>query len=108
MDMEGLRGVKSLPELSNRLRENPDLARAFGQDPTTALDAMTRGALPNTLVYRIVVSFIGAALLISLLGAIALVVINPSADVPDILISAASASVGALSGLLAPQPDSST
>ncbi|RXZ44312.1 hypothetical protein EBB06_06975 [Crenobacter cavernae] len=56
----------------------------------------------DVLLYRIVVSCLGAAMLIALIGAIALVVIDK--ETPDVLVAIGSAAIGALAGLLAPSP----
>jgi hypothetical protein len=49
------------------------------------------------------VAALGASLLVSLVGAIVLVMVT-SKDTPPVLVALGSAAVGALAGLLAPSP----
>ena len=104
MDMSKLADVRTIDQLANKLRTDPELAADFAADAPSILDAVAANRIPNNQVYRIVVGSLGGALMISLIGAIYLSTSDTQSNVPDILVSAASAAVGALAGLLAPQP----
>lgn len=57
-------------------------------------------------IYRMVVGFLGCAVLVTVLGAITvrLVLRDANLDIPDGVIALGSAAIGALAGLLAPSP----
>ena len=97
------RGIRTLDELAERLAEDPWLADEVKKDPVGAIAAVTQPPLQTDVwIYRIVVLALGLAVLISLLGGIAIVLVGKS--VPDIMVALGSAAVGALAGLLAPPP----
>ena len=104
--MTAPRQIKTLDQLAAAIRSDPDLEKKFKADPANTLEQMRFWQIPNTTVYKIVVSSLGAAVIVSLLGAI-LITLNLGAveNIPDILVATASAAVGALAGLLAPQPN---
>jgi hypothetical protein len=73
-------------------------------DPVQTLSSLATPVLENDpWVYRIVVSSLGLTVLASVLGAIALEAIGAD-EIPTLLTALGSAAVGALAGLLAPQP----
>jgi hypothetical protein len=58
-------------------------------------------------IYRVVVSVLGAAVLATIIGGIALVIIGrgeQNMQLPDGIVAIGSAAVGAIAGLLAPSP----
>ncbi len=57
----------------------------------------------DRLVYRLVVTFLGAAVVLTIFGGFYLS-IKTAATIPEGLIALGSAAVGALAGLLAPSP----
>lgn len=57
----------------------------------------------DRLVYRMVVSFLGVAVVLTIVGGFYLS-ITTAATIPEGLIALGSAAVGALAGLLAPSP----
>ncbi|MEM7069028.1 MAG: hypothetical protein AAF478_09100 [Pseudomonadota bacterium] len=103
--MTNLSKITTLRQLSSSLRSNPELLEQMKTDPNTVLDQLSPNQIPDTRVYRIVVISLGAAIIIALVGAILITFYEKSgSEIPDILIATASAAVGALAGLLAPQP----
>ncbi len=64
--------------------------------------ASLAGPLPDTFVYRVVVVSLGATVVLTVLGAIAMSFGGKTP--PDLLTALGSAAVGALAGLLAPSP----
>lgn len=94
--------IQYVRDLANRVARDPQLADDIRQDPEGALSRIAE-PIPDTTVYRIVVSALGLAVLIALVGAIILLA---QKDNPDLAVVSAigSAAVGALAGLLAPSP----
>lgn len=97
-------GSGGVGELAAAARENPELVEMFKKDPVKALEtfALANPLRTDKVLYRLVVGSLGAAVLISLIGAI---VLAPFAkETPQVLVAIGSAAVGALAGLLAPSP----
>lgn len=94
--------IQYVRDLANRVARDPQLADEIKQDPEGALARLAE-AIPDTTVYKIVVSALGLAVLIALVGAIILLW---KKDNPDLAVVSAigAAAVGALAGLLAPSP----
>ena len=95
-------GSGSVRDLAIRVAEDPDLAEMIKKDPVKALEHLATPLQTDVLLYRIVVGSLGAAVIITLIGAVLLVALDK--DAPQILIAIGSAAVGALAGLLAPTP----
>jgi hypothetical protein len=95
-------GSGSVQELAVKVAENPELAGLIKKDPVKALQSLATPLQTDVLLYRIVVGSLGAAVLITLIGAILLVALGK--QVPEVLVALGSAAVGALAGLLAPSP----
>jgi len=95
-------GSGSVQELAVKVAENPDLVELIKKDPVKALQNLATPLQTDVLLYRIVVSSLGAAMLIALIGAIVLVAFGK--ETPDVLVAIGSAAIGALAGLLAPSP----
>ena len=94
--------IRSMSDLKRAVARDPDLQERLRSDPVGTLERVVQ--VPDTPVYRMVIWFLGASIVISLLGALALLLRDGSAQVPDILIMVSSGALGALAGLLAPQP----
>jgi hypothetical protein len=94
--------IRTVSELAAKVANDPSLQADIKQDPAGTL-AKIAAPIPDTFVYRVVVSSLGLAVLIALIGAIALWWIGKT-TIPDLLTALGSASVGALAGLLAPSP----
>lgn len=61
----------------------------------------------DLVIYRIVVTVLGAAVLVTVIGGIYLArKADPNIKLPDGIVAIGSAAVGALAGLLAPSPKS--
>lgn len=103
MSMSGSNSIKSVNQLLSVLKKDPDLESKIKSDPINALEEIKSAAVPDTQVYRLVVGSLGLALLGSVAGAI-IIALYPgqNTSIPDILIATASASVGALAGILMP------
>lgn len=96
--------IHSVGELAVRVAQDPALQDQIKADPTTTIASLAAPLQTDTWIYRIVVGALGLAVLIALVGAIALTVNSKS--VPDVLTALGSAALGALAGLLAPSPTS--
>jgi len=98
--------IRTLPQLATRVANDPRLVQQIQADPAREIAEIAAAAqIPDTRVYRMVVGALGAVLLLCVVGAIALAYQGPpDKPIPDMLISVASAAVGALAGLLAPSP----
>ncbi len=99
-----LHNIRTMNQLAASVRNNPEVEKQFKENPSKVLDEIASRGIPNTRVYQIVVVSLGAAILVALVGAIAIALTGQTDQIPDILVAIASASVGALAGLLAPQP----
>jgi len=96
--------IRTLRELSAALQDDSTLLARVKTDPVSAIQKIAMEApIPDTVVYRLVVISIGLALLIVVIGGLALVFMNGK-DLPAALVSIGSAAIGALAGLLAPSP----
>jgi hypothetical protein len=97
--------IRNTIQLAASMRQNPEMEKALREDPGKVLDEINANRfLPNTKVYQMVVFSLGAAVLVALCGAIAISLKDATTEIPDILVATTSAAVGALAGLLAPQP----
>ena len=93
--------VQSVKELASWVAQDPQLAEEIRQDPAGTLTRIAE-PIPSTAVYRIVVTALGLAVLIALIGSIVLVLKDKTNL--EVLTALGSAAVGALAGLLAPSP----
>src|SRR5687768_2979700 len=93
--------IQSVKELASWVARDPELAEEIKQDPAGTLSRIA-APIPNTTVYKIVVSALGLAVLIALVGSIILVWKDKTNL--EVLTGLGSAAVGALAGLLAPSP----
>lgn len=105
--MTSSNSIKSVNQLLSVLKKDPDLESKIKNDPINALEEIQGNALPDTQVYRLVVGALGFALLGSVAGAI-IIALSPgeNSSIPEILIATASASIGALAGILTPYSSS--
>lgn len=102
--MMNLSTIKTIKQLSRSLRADAEFEQQFKADPSKVLREIDLTGVPDTRVYHIVVASLGAAVLVSVLGAIAIALIAPAREIPDILVVISSAAVGALAGLLTARP----
>lgn len=100
-----MRNIKSFVEFQKELETNTNLQKEFKEDPVKAIQQF-QSSLPDNWVYRMVVGSLGLAILLVIIGIVILSFstkpIEPS--VSTLFTAIASGSVGALAGLLAPQP----
>jgi hypothetical protein len=88
----------------------PDLAQAANPQEVESIvqeartEAVARTAIPDTFVYRATVIVLGFAVVAVVLAQAWLT--NGGKEIPEGLIAIGSAAIGALAGLLAPQPAS--
>jgi hypothetical protein len=102
--------TRSADQLVNILLRDPqkfqDIAKQA--NPAKALDKMANEAIkqtppiPDTPIYRMIISFLGGVGAVAAIGAIVLVAMGENP--PDMLVALGSAGIGALAGLLAPSP----
>jgi uncharacterized membrane protein len=98
--------AKNLLELNNLIQNNDAIEKEFKENPKEAIQKYSQ-AIPNTLIYQIVVSSLGLVVVIITLGIVGRVTFGTpvkDADIPNILTALGSAAIGALAGLLAPSP----
>ena len=94
--------IQSVSDLAVKIAQDPQLEADIKANPAAAI-ANLAAPVPDTLVYRMVVGALGAAVLLTVIGAIVLVAIGKG-EIPASIIALGSAAVGALAGLLAPSP----
>jgi hypothetical protein len=99
-------------DVARELRENPQLQEQVRNDPAAIEPAIAKAVRKNTpleedvWIYRIVVLALGLAVLLVIVGAVALALVVDSIPevVTQLLTAIGSAAVGAIAGLLAPTP----
>ena len=110
---------KNLTELQNSLRNSESLKNEFLRDPEKfILNARERHPIWNKKVFLAIVGFLGLALILSMVIAAVIVLQEPvkglnqsgeeillRQEVDDYFIMIGSTSIGALAGLLIPNPD---
>lgn len=101
--MAQVKQMTTTQSLLAELNANQGMRERFEAAPMETLAEVADNHLPNTPVYRMVVGALGLGLLISLV-AVAWIAIGSEVDVPPLFATVASTIVGALAGLLAPQP----
>lgn len=94
----------SLADLAAAVQQDTNLQAELKADPAQALNRLAAPLQTDVWIYRIVVCALAAAVIVALLGAIALTWRSSTNPVPDMLTAIGSAAVGALAGLLAPSP----
>ena len=94
--------------LKARLATDAKLREKFQQDPVSAVEEMEENARDplssDRWIYRIVVIALGLTIILCVTGAVWITLAYPKAQVPQIMVALGSGAVGALSGLLAPNP----
>lgn len=96
--------VQLASELASLAAQDPAIADEIRQDPARAIAKYSQTPLQtDRWIYRLVVIGLGLTILLSVGGGIYLAATGTQ-ETPEILIALGSASVGALSGLLAPSP----
>jgi hypothetical protein len=97
--------IESLADLATSVAQNSELADAIKDDPAGAISGIAAASAltRDKWIYRIVVLSLGSAVLTGMVGLIILSLKNVP-TIPDGLVAIGSAAVGALAGLLAPQP----
>ncbi len=96
--------IKTVNDLAIEVANNPQLAEEIKENPAAAI-AKVAAPIPDTRVYRMVVGALGLTVLLVVIGAIVLVVTGKG-EIPASIIALGSMALGALAGLLAPQPTS--
>ena len=94
--------IQSVKELTARVAKGRRLAPRVRENP---MDEHTPKSAPlktDVWLYRMVVGVLGLVILASVIGAIALSIVNKAT--PEFLVALGSAAVGGLAGLLAPSP----
>ena len=97
--------IESVSELAVRVAQDSELASRIKQNPVEAIASIAAQDIPpDVWIYRMVVGFLGLAVLAGIIGAIILSMAGK--PTPEVLVALGSAAVGALAGLLAPSPAS--
>ena len=100
-----MKNIKSFTEFQRELETNTNLQKEFKEDPLKAIQQF-QSSLPDNWLYRMIVGSLGLAILLVIVGIVILSFstkpIEPS--VSTLFTAIASGAVGALAGLLAPQP----
>ncbi len=94
--------IRNIDQLITAIKEDEKLRHEIVSNPEKAIGENFRFA-PDTPVYRYVVIFLGLAVVFIIVGYF-LITVMGKGQLDSAIIALASASVGALAGLLAPQP----
>ncbi|QEH42959.1 hypothetical protein [Chitinophaga sp. XS-30] len=100
--------MQTFKQFKEELEKNSELQNEFKEDPLKAVQQFEpKNPRNDVWVYRLVVSALGAAILLIILGVVVLM-LNDSVDgdgkLPTIFTAIGSGAIGALAGLLAPAP----
>lgn len=103
-----MKTIKNFAEFKQQLITDPQLQNEFKNDPVKAASQF-HDPLPDSWVYRIIVSSLGFAILFVIIAVVILLFGHDTGDphVPTIFTAIASGAIGALAGLLAPSPSGS-
>lgn len=102
MSLQGRRCPRSLRALADAIEHDPELERRIREDPARTIREIAEPLRTDAWIYRMVVGFVGLALLAAVGAAIGLAA--RSREIPDFLVAVGSGALGALAGLLAPSP----
>jgi hypothetical protein len=105
--MEGIMAAqpRSIGELASLVQTDPQLEAQIKANPAAALAGLAT-PIPDTTVYRMVVGGVILAILGAIVGVLIYMVTDATSEgVLTTLTAIASAALGGLVGLLAPQPN---
>jgi hypothetical protein len=102
-----MKQFRTMRALVAGIESDPELAEQMRTDPVKTLQQVTSPLRRDVWVYRIVVAALGTSVMLCICGAVTIALVGsdgPNTQQPEILISIGSGAVGALAGLLVPQP----
>ncbi len=107
--MSNTREIQNFDEFKKELISNPTLQQQFKENPAGAIEQFQQKNPLKTdvWIYRIIISSLSFVVVSIILGVLYLITIDKVStdkNVPTILTAMGSAAIGALAGLLAPQP----
>lgn len=94
--------VKNIEEMVGLIQEDENLRKEIASNPEIAIQDNFK-LVPDTPVYRYVVIFLGLTIVLTVIGYF-LITLLDKGQLDSAIIALASAAIGALAGLLAPQP----
>jgi predicted permease len=95
--------IQSVRDLAEKVKSDPKLEAAIKENPAAAIAGVAATPLQtDKWIYRMVIIALGLTVLISIIGL--LIMSFYSKLLPEGVVALGSAAVGALAGLLAPQP----
>ena len=109
-----IRVVKSLNQFKEMVENDPEIQKLLKDNPKDAMNQFKFEEpvyVRDKWIYRLVVSILGLVILVSVIGVVILMgdkAENVDKLIPTMLTAVCSAAIGALTGLLAPSPRSST
>ncbi len=92
----------SSTELASMVAQDQKLQEQIKQDPVGTLERLAEPLESDPWIYRIVVLSLGLAAIGVVAGVIALIAVDKSTPIPDVLVAIGSAAVAALAALLIP------
>ena len=96
-------------DLVRKFATDPKFVERMKDNPDAAISEVARRPLESDVwIYRMVVVSLGLTILTTAIGFIVIAIVTTSKEPPAGLVALGSAAVGALAGLLAPQPNSKT
>ena len=103
--------MKTIQELSEQIESNDSLRNEFQQNPIDTIKKMSIAPsyTQDIWIYRTIVIVLGLAVIAIIVGVIILMINNGKGlkdlEIPTILTALGSAAIGAIAGLLAPNPN---
>lgn len=96
--------IQSFPEFQQKLANSPELQEEFKKDPVKAVQQFEQQPIPNTGLYKIVVSSLGLSIILVIISVciLSMQARNMDSTVSTLFTAISSGAVGALAGLLSP------
>ncbi len=112
-----MNSIKSIQDLKQKIKSDSDFVERLVKDPISTLEKETN-PISNPKVFKIVLYFVGIALIFCLVIAAIIALSDPvefqnadgkifteKKEVDQFFVMIGSAAIGALAGLLVPRPD---
>lgn len=99
--------LRSATKMGDIILRDPAILDNIKKDPAKELQklekqAIAATAIPSTMVYKMIVGFLGGVAAAAVIGTIVLAAMEGNKEIPEILIAVGSAAIGALAGTLVP------
>ena len=102
--MSSTKHIRTIKDVQKEIVTNENFKDKLVSDPVGTIDNLTGSSWSkDKWIYRLVVGILGITILIIVIGI--LILYKEDTDIPSVLIATVSTALGAIAGLLAPQPN---